>query len=256
MAGSKLGGFLTEVSNWTWDQFCEAEKDKAYTSNEAMIFGLVRACAMRKMDAIKMSLDRLDGKLKTPIQIEYPKIFYLFPNAKLTESTKPGVTIAINTAENSDRSSPLLVGDLLPPPPPVEGEVSDLPSMGLRETLTEMADYPRDLPEAIIQLAQEAEWAVRDSRPLPDEIPKVKSVIAAHLLTLAQERNLDAIGSIFDQIDGKLAETIKLIGDDIYITSYAQIAPPGATTNADGVFQIEAIEAQNMWAAKLGAKHG
>lgn len=268
MSENKLGAFLTEVSNWNWAEFVEAEKDKSYTSNQAIIFSLVRSCAMRKMDAIKMSIDRLDGKLKTPIRVEYPKIFYLFPNAKLnTGSEAPAVNAPRLPSPQGDDGAGTQGSKAKSQSTPVSGELilptisfddarddEDLPSMSLRDTLSEMANYPRELPEQIIELAQQAEWAVRDHRPPPDEIPRVKSVIAAHLLILGQERNLDAIGSILDQIDGKLTETIQLIGDDIYITNYAHAAPDGAALNADGVLQIEATLSQDLWAQKLGAK--
>ena len=118
-----------------------------------------------------------------------------------------------------------------------------------------MADYPRELPEAIIKQAEIVHQAVNDKAPMPDEIPRVKSVVAAHLLVMAQARNIDALGEVFDQIDGKLAETIQILGDDLYITSYAASAPAGAYLNDDGVVEIEATVAQNLWAEKLGAKN-
>ena len=138
-----------------------------------------------------------------------------------------------------------------PPPPPAPEPDPDLPSLGMRETLQEMADYPRELPEAIIELALQTEQALREQAPWPEEIPMVKSVVAAHLLTLAQSRNLDAIGEVFDQIDGKLVETIQLLGDDIFITIYSNTAPPEAQLNENGILQLEAPESQNMWASKL-----
>lgn len=249
---NKLGKFLTEVSNWKWDEFLKAEHDPKYTSNQAMIFALVRACAMQKMEAIKMSLNRLDGKLKTPIKIEYPKIFYLYPNAKLEEPlTKNDVAKILE----ADPETPVQIvsGEVLAPPPVAEPEVEpDLPSLSLRQTLTKMSDYPRELPQAIVQLALETEQWMKKNGPPPDEIPAVKSVVAAHLLILAQARNIDALGEVFDQIDGKLAEVIQLLGDDIYITSYALTAPPEAKVNKDGVLEVEATVAQDLWANKLG----
>lgn len=249
MRSEKLGNFLREVSNWQWDEFAKAEKNNEYSTNQSIIFGLIRACAMQKMEAIKISLNRIDGKLKTPIKIEYPKIFYLYPHAKgveqisYTPGQKTGVELAISPGV-----------DLIKPVelPEVESKKRDLPSMGLRETLTEMADCPRELPEAIIALALQTEQWIRGQAPRPQEIPRVKSVVAAHLLTMAQNRNMDALNEVFDQIDGKLVETLQVIGEDVYITSYVSEAPHGAVLNADGIYQLEATQSQNLWAQKLG----
>ena len=245
----KLGDFLREVSNWQWDEFVKAEHDKTYTTNQAMIFAIIRSCAMQKMDAIKLSLDRIDGKLKTPIKIEFPKIFYLFPNAELSKVETPAGFVEPGDIIDTPVGPAVvaLVEEL-----PKEEIDSDLPSMSLRQTLTKMSDYPRDLPDAIIELAQNTEWAMRDKVPMPDEVPRVKSVVAAHLLVMAKNRSIAALSEVFDQIDGKLAETIQIVGEDIYITSYSSTAPEGAEINKDGVLQIEATQAQNLWAQKLG----
>jgi hypothetical protein len=79
----------------------------------------------------------------------------------------------------------------------------------------------------------------------------VKAVVAAHLLVMAQGRSMDAIGEVFDAIDGKLVETIQILGDDLYITNYSNIAPEGATLNENGILQMEATASQKMWAEKL-----
>lgn len=258
MSTEKLGSFLKEVSNWTWDEFVKAEHDKSYTSNQSMIFALVRSCAMQKMDAIRMSLNRLDGKLKTPIKIEAPKVYFLFPNASATYTEEMPIVDAGGNTTGSARLLKPIEGEIIPVPPIPEPkqEDFDLPSMSLRETLTAMADAPRNLPEAVVVLAEHVEMWLRGQAADPGEYPMVKSVVAAHLLLLANKRDIGALTEVFDQIDGKLAETIQIIGDDIYITSYATIAPDDATRNADGILQIEATQAQNMWAQKLGATNG
>lgn len=261
MSKDKLGQFLREVSNWGWDEYVRAEKDRQYTSNQAIIFALIRACAMQKMDAIKISINRLDGKMKTPVRIEYPKIFYLYPNAKEIEGVqKTTLADAVNGTAASqavvqasqERTLQLVEGDVIPAPDIEPPEEHDLPSMSFRETLQKMADYPRELPEQIVDLALQTEQWLRKQAPQPIDIPKVKSVVAAHLLILAQSRNIDALYEVFDQIDGKLVETIQVLGEDIYITSYSTTAPPGAYLNEKGVLQIEATQSQELWASKLG----
>jgi hypothetical protein len=245
--GAKMGDFLKEVSNWTWDEFWHAERDDTYTSNEAIIFALIRACTMQKMDAIKISLNRLDGKLKTPVKVEYPRIFFVYPNA---------------TAIGPGEELPKLQGEVL------EGEIvgtelivepePELPSLSMRQTLTKMSDFPRKVPAAIVKQAQLIEEALREGKPVPVEVPLVKSVVAAHLLVLAQQRNINALYEVFDQIDGKLAETIQILGEDIYVTSYLPEAPAGAEPNADGILMIEAKQTSDLWAHKLGREmeHG
>ena len=247
----KLGSFLQEVSCWRWDEFVRAEHDKSYSSNQAIIFALVRACAMQKLAAIKVAVDRLDGKLKTPVRIEMPKVFYLYPHAAVPKLDKPGFAKVTDDPTTVNEVQLVIEGEVLPAVIPPEPK-KDLPSMGLRETLTEMADCPRELPEALIALALQTEQALRDQAVFPPEIPMVKSVVSAHLLTMAQNRNLDAISEVFDAIDGKLVETLQMLGDDLYITIYSDTAPPGAYINGDGVMQLEAPESQNMWANKLG----
>lgn len=250
---AKLADFLKEVSNWTWEDFVRAEKNKSYSSNQAIIFALIRACQIEKIDAIRIALNRLDGKLKTPIKIELPKVYYLYPNAKAAAPAVSNDNGKLTVPKTDGVKS--LEGEVLPAKiePPKEKSPEDLATMTLRETLTEMSDYPRSLPEGIVKLALQTEQWIRGQAPEPDEIPKVKSVVAAHLLMMAQNRNIDALYEVFDQIDGKLVETIQVLADDIFITSYLTEAPSGAQLNQDGVLQIEAEAAQDLWAQKLGA---
>lgn len=257
MRDKKLGGFLQEVFNWDWSQFARAEFDKNFSTSEAIIFTLVRACAIQKLSAIKLALDRLDGKLKTPVQIEMPKVYYIFPHAKLERPDAPAPTppLAPGPAADDLASPDVLTGELLPlpePAPEAEPDPDVLTELSLRETLSKMSELPRELPEAIIQSAEQTEQWVKHNAPQPEVIPRVKSVVAAHLLMMAQNRNLDAITEVFDQIDGKLVETIQVLGEDIYITSYATVAPEGAVVNDEGILQIEATDTQNLWADKLG----
>lgn len=245
-----LGDFLKEVSNWDWYEYAVAERDKAgYTSNQAIIFGLIRSCAAQKMDAITLSIKRLDGNLKTPIKFEYPKVYTVYPYATSVAEpdTTKKLTVIDEVADASDIDFSAIEKVEDEPAPP-----KDLPSMGIRETIKEMAEYPRELPEKIIELAQQAEQFMHHHAKKPAEIPKVKSVVAAHLLIMAQQRNMAAIGEVFDAIDGKLVEIIQVVGKDIHLVSYDSVAPAGSIKNADGAYQIEALEIQNNWALRLG----
>lgn len=248
---NKLGTFLREVSNWRWDDFCIAETDEAYTSNQAMIFALVRACAMEKLDAIKLALNRIDGKLKTPVRLEFPKVFYLFPNVEYLPEDA-----SVEKPEPKHIQSGDVKYEVLSSEPKEDEEKIDLPSLSLRQTVATMADEPRELPRYVIEFATQTQQWLNHQGDQPDEIPLVKSVVAAHLLSMAARRDINALSEVFDQIDGKLVETIQVLGEDIFITSYSLTAPEGAYLNADGILQIEANAAQNTWAEKLGKMNG
>ena len=237
---ARLGAFLREVSNWRWSEFVVAEKDLSYTSNQAMIFALVRACAMQNLQAIRLSINRLDGKLATPLKIEYPKIYYLYPNAK---TQKPPEELGVVEPDRSLTEVDIAI---------IPDDESDLATLSIRQTVAKMADYPRELPQAVADQATQMEQHLKKEGPKPSEDPMVKSVVAAHLLLMAQNRSIDALGEVFDSIDGKLAETFQVLGEDLFITNYSYIAPDGAYLNDDGVMQIEALTSQDMWATKLG----
>ena len=251
MSTEALGTFLREVSNWDWEEFVKAEHDLNYSSNDSMIFALIRSCAMEKMDAIRIALNRLDGKLKTPIKVEYPKFFYQYPYAIL-ESPESAINLPTSresgsgAGDDKPQTSEIAIID--------EPEVitNDLPTLSLRQTLTKMSEYPRELPQKIVKQAEAIEVAVRGQGEMPVDMVSVKSVVAAHLLAMAQSRDISALSEVFDQIDGKLVETLQILGQDLYITSYSTNAPAGAYLNKHGVVEAEAIIAQDMWANKLG----
>lgn len=241
----KLGNFLREVIDWQWDAFCEAEKSSSFTSAEASVFALVRSAAEGKLQAIKLSIARIDGNVKTPVKIEYPTAFITFPYAEKLALPPPN---AGGVAALPEPDEPISLEGAYPDP--VEDQET-LVTLTLRETLKKMADAPRDIPKLI----QEQKERVEKGEYLGDEkVPMVKSVICANLMHLANEKhNFDAITEIFDQIDGKLVETIKIVGD-MYLTSYALEAPYNAYKNKDGIYQIEHPIITNVWADKLGRK--
>lgn len=234
----KLGSFLKEVIDWQWDEFVKAEKDTNYTGAEAAVFALIRACSGGKLGAIKLAIDRVDGKVETPIKYEYPKVFVLFPEAKKKElEPSGGVKSRSLTAPEGFEETVEKIKE--------EPEISEdgkKATMSLRETLELMADQKRLLVEVILQTKVKVELG----EPVK-KIPLVKSVIAANLLRLAEKNNFEAITEIFDQIDGKLVETIKILGEDLYLTSYIIEAPYGAKKNKDGIYQIEMPQIASQW---------
>lgn len=245
----KLGDFLREVIDWRWDEFCLAEQDTKYTGYQAAVFALVRTCSDRKLGAIKLAIDRVDGKIETPVKIEYPKVYLLYPRA---------TSVAEPSADNSTLKLPAPT-DLpeIPPedeePKPKESEAT----LTLRETLEKMADQPRTLVRLILDRKIFVEEKVKsgekveDSEAAEKKIPMVKSVIAANLLDLAEKNNFEAITEVFNQIDGKLVETIRVLGDDLFLTEYLLQAPAGAVKNKDGIYMIESKEVADQWKEKL-----
>lgn len=265
MSQTKLSDFMREAFNWTWEEFAKAEKNKQFTTTESIVFAVIRSSAMQNIDSIRIALNRLDGKLKTPVQLEMPRVFYLFPHAQLPEGSPPPEQLPTGVEKPVETKTPPIAGEVLPAKNKTRqmwDELEDLDrkdaeadeklqQMSLRETLSKMSDFPREVPEAIVNRATEVEQAIRNRTPMPNDIPKVKSVVAAHLLVMAQKRDINALYEAFDQIEGKLTETIQVLGEDIYITSYSSVAPPGAALNADGVLQLEATDTQRVWGEKL-----
>lgn len=243
----KLGNFLREVIDWQWDQFVEAEKDESFSGYQSSVFALVRAAAEQKLQAIKLSIARIDGQVKTPIKVEYPTAYLTFPYAE-RRALPPAGAQAIAALPDPEPISLPEESEAYPEP---EEPQESLATLTLRETLEKMADAPRKIP----LLIDDQRKKVERGEYLGDaKIPMVKSVICAHLLILANEKHsFDAITEVFDQIDGKLVETIKLMGD-IHLTSYALEAPYNAVKNKDGIYQIEQPIVTNIWAEKLERK--
>lgn len=239
-----LAKFLGEVAQWKWDDFVRAEEDMTYSTTESIIFALIRACANENLNAIKTSFNRLDGKVLTPVQIIMPKVYYIFPNAKKALQLE---VVEDDTDTNAGAKNGTVVLN-----PKELAPVTGSPTKGFRDTMELMADHARDTPKKIIEAAEQVEKHLKNQGRAPRQIPRVQSVVAAHVLKMAQDLNLDAINEVFDQLDGKLVETIKVVGEDMYIVNYSEVAPVGARLNDDGVYQIEAPQAEKLWQSKLG----
>lgn len=244
----KLGGFLHEVIDWQWDKFCKAEADMNYKGYEGAIFSLIRVCSEGKLGAIKTAISRVDGTVETPIKVEYPKVFILYPEATrvaIGPSTEETPSLALSAPQTTD-----IIDE---PVEPQEEEVH-LATMSLRETLKEMAEAPREVTHKILLRKGEVEQALRQGVDLSEQgkqIPLVKSIVAANLLKLAEGGKFEAITEVFDQIDGKLVETIRILGEDMYLNSYVLEAPYGAKKNKDGVYYLEAPQISDTWKAKF-----
>lgn len=244
----KLGEFLREVIDWQWDDFCKAEIDINYKGYEGAIFSLIRVCSEGKLGAIKTAISRVDGNVETPIKVEYPKVFILFPHAT-SVAAGPNLEGGSPTLE---LTAPETFDTINEEPAQPEEEKVLLATMSLRETLTKMADAPRIVTRAILERKKEVELSIEKGIPMDGKnIPLVKSIIAANLLKLAEGGRFEAITEVFDQIDGKLVETIRILGEDMYLSSYVLEAPHGAKQDKDGVYYIEAPQITDAWKAKF-----
>lgn len=231
----KLTPYFKEMLEKRWSEFVEIEQDESYTSQQAVIFSLIRACAKGKLPAIKESLNRIDGKMQEKLEIEYPKFYMLFPYATSVAELPAGEM-------PPEQSLPEAVE---------QEEPEELATGSLRSTLERLSEQPRSLVSAILMAAKNVEDTFAYKGDMPEEDPYVKSVIVAGLLRMAHNGNLGAIFEVLDQIDGKVADKIKVMGDDVYMSRYDEIAPYGAVKNADGIYQIAADNTQSAWAVSL-----
>lgn len=243
---NKLTPFFKETIEKRWSEFVVMEESEDYTSAEAVVFSIIRACVTGKLPAIKESLNRVDGKLAEQIDVIYPKFYITYPHATSRLKSDGTKVIDIPNVLATTEGPPFAPGE---EPPLVTGS--------LRDTLTRMSEQPRNLVTAILEAAKtvEARHSYQaESDPLSD--PLVKSVIVAGLLKLAHNGNLGAIFEVFDNIDGKLVDVIRVLGEDVYLTSYDTTAPAGAVKDKDGVYQMEADNTSSKWAISLGKKGG
>lgn len=244
----QIARFLKEVSGWDWYQFLQAEHDEKYTTRQSVVFALVRAAAMENLGAITVALNRLDGKVETPVQVITPKVYFLFPNATVVEEAPHAQ--ALEKAEKDPGSAVMVVGQ--------DEMDEEMPSQSFRGTMEKMAGQSRSLPTRIIRCQEQWEAFHRDRGRAPEETVKVSSVVAARLLHMAQKRDMKALDEVFNQLDGKLVETVRVVGEDMYIMQFAAVAPAGSELNEDGVWQIEAPRSMtHMWGERLDpAKKG
>jgi hypothetical protein len=233
VAGRNLTDSFREIIEWHWSDFVDKERDDSVSNFDSVLIVLIRACAKSDMRAIKEGLNRLDGKVAERLQVEYPKFYLLFPNASKTAGRAPA------GEEFSVPSSP---AEVLP----AVTEPDELPTGALRPVLERILDAPKTIVSDIMAAADKV-----DNDDLSKGNPYVKSVIIAGLMRLVHKGRMNAVLEVLEQIDGKVADKIKLLGEDVYVYNYAQVAPAGAVKNAEGVYQLEADIITNSWATRL-----
>lgn len=223
---ASLKSRFEEIIHLEWGEFIKLEKDKGTNVDDTVLCSLVRACAdTDEIAAIKMAFDRVDGILETPIEIKVPKFYIKYIKAKEVEGTTKQLE-APESAEKEEKSD------------------YDPATAKLRETLREMRSMPRDVIRVVLLYKKRIEKGT----PVEHE-PMVKSVIIANLLKHVTKGRFRAIELVFDQIDGKLTRTIRLLGgDDVYVDDYTMLtAPAGSILGEDGIYYAENKLMSTAW---------
>ena len=216
-----------------WSEFVKIEHDENATSDDAMICGLIRACADGDMRSIKTAFARSDGEVEIPVHIKTPKFYVRYINAKEVEKGTEEIGVGKEKVEQEKK------------------EEYDIATAKLRETLNEMRKAPKKLVEVVLGMRTRVDDDFKKGVALPKEesVPMVKSVISANLLHLAGYGNSAAVTEVFNQIDGKLAKTITLLGgEDVYVDDHmTEIAPAGSTKDESGYYVFENKAMTTLW---------
>lgn len=203
-----------EIIHMPWSEFIALEKDKNSSVDDSVLCSLVRICAdTDDINATKLAFDRIEGVQAVPIDIKVPKFYVRYINATEAEPAPKEIE-----------------------EPKEEKSTYDPATSKLRDTLREM----RKLPQDIIKVVLSYKKAVEEGKQA-DRDPVVKSVIVANLLKNVKKGRFRAVELVFDQVDGKLAKTIELIGgqDVVVDDPIPTIAPAGAFKDDNGYYIAE-----------------
>lgn len=215
---ASLKARFEELIHLEWGEFVRLEQDKLASVDDVVLCSLIRVCAETDdIAAIKLAFDRVDGLLETLIDIKVPKFYTRYLKATEIESGAKAIE-----APQDDKKE--------------EAGSYDPASAKLRETLKEMRSLPRDVIRVVLLYRKRIDKGVAVKQE-----PKVKAVIVANLLKHVTKGRFRAIELVFDQIDGKLPKSIKLLGgSDVYVDDYQElVAPAHALQDENGVYYAE-----------------
>lgn len=249
MSGRLTEGFRN-IIELRWSEFVEMEQSLDGTNFESIITAIARAGQKGNLRAIQTALDRLDGKIATEIEMEFPKFYHIYPYATKTADDPAIIDVVDRDYKFPEDGDPVKIEPYITgSPADVEEQMAaeeELPTGSLRIVLEKMLHSPKAIVSEILATAK-----CVDEGDLTKGDPMVKSVIVAGLMKLVHEGRMSAVFEVFDQIDGKVAEKFKLLGNDVFVKKFDLVAPAGAVKNEDGVYQIEAEVMTNIWAARL-----
>lgn len=225
---------FNEIIHWTWDKFWELEHDPNASNVDAMICAFIRAMSEGDKKSIKHGFARSDGEVEIPIEFKVPKFYVRYLVAKGVEggSAKTQKQIAVPEEEISEY---------------------DVATAKLRDTLQEMKKAPKGVVRLLLAARKQIDHAMLEEEKLPDHVPLVKSIICANFLHIAQSGDSEAIKDVFEQLDGRLAKTITILGGhDVYLDDYStEKAPKGAIKDKDGVWVAENEAMANLWISRI-----
>lgn len=245
MAGRLTEGFR-EIIELRWDEFAAMEQSLDATNFDSVITGIVRACKKGNLRAIQVALDRLDGKIATELEVEMPKFYTLYPYAMKTVDDPNIIDVDIERLPAPTYTS---AEEVMGSPASIEEQDAsdeELPTGSLRAVLERMMESPKTLVDDILTTADAV-----DKGDLGYGNPMVKSVIVAGLMQLVHKGRISAVFEVFDQIDGKVADKLKVLGGDVYVTRFDTIAPSNAVKNEKGIYQVEAKIMTDVWGDRL-----
>lgn len=221
-----------EFIHLPYDEYWKLKKAKNNTVDERTIMSLIDICTdTDEISAAKLSFDRIDGMLETPVHIKVPKFYIRYVNA--------------TDVEHSDQKAlgaPEQAGA-------IEGEDYDPATAKLRETLQKMRQMPEQIIPAILRVKKAIQAGKSVNLTGDQKMPQVKHVMVANLLRNVRKGRVKAVELVFDQIDGKLTRTIALLGgEDVYVDNYAlTTAPAGAIRGVDGFYIAEDKAMNSAW---------
>lgn len=233
-----MNAFMTEIIHWTWTDMLELKNNPDTAIIYNTVITLVRVCAEGKVSALKMMFDRIDGRVEQPINIIKPKIYLRYPNATNDEELER--YLEVHEKENTPE------GKRTRRAKHKRKQKLNIASLGLSETLQAMMRAPIDLPGQILKSRILVERMLERGET-PEYSPYVKVVLCAALITNANfDDNYEALQMLFERIEGKIENTIKVIGEDMYIDQYDTEAPMGSVL-VDGQWCFEDKNITNQW---------
>jgi hypothetical protein len=220
-----------EFIHLPYDEFWQIHEAKDNSVDTRTLISLIDMCTdTDEISAAKMSFDRIDGLLETPVHVKAPKFYIRYLKAK--------------EVEQSDQKS-IQAGQQDKKPE----STYDPATAKLRETLQEMRQMPEQIIPAILRIKKAVQAGKTVKLAPKQRMPQVKHVIVANLLRNVRKGRLRAIELVFDQIDGKLTRTITLLGgEDIYVDDYVSLtAPAGAVLDENGYYVAENTQMTTAW---------
>jgi hypothetical protein len=228
---------LSDIAEWEWKSFISARESDEKSEYEDSILELIYSIADEKtsLSAIRKAIERVDGKQPENINVQYPKFYMLYPYAK-----------NVNAKNSKDAVvAPIEAPEIKMPAP-------EMATAGIRGAIAEVSARPKGAAAKVLEIARRF---MEDPSYQTRAVIKVKEVIASALIILSKTKQ-SAMEELLNQIDGKVAVTYKLLGDDVYMTSYDTVAPAGGYLDGDGVYVLESKNITDTWALKLGQGNG